>query len=182
MIVRPPRPLNQTAMVRDDSDRHCGLASSMTTASAIPAAGPNHESRAVASPAPGWMRWTLIAAAVYNLLWGGWVVLFPNSFFHWIGADPPRYPEIWQCVGMIVGVYGIGYACAAMDPLRHWPIVLVGFLGKILGPIGFVDAVFVREALPPAFGYTILTNDLIWWVPFGLILYQAAKNRRNKAA
>ena len=38
----------------------------------------------------------------------------------------PRYPQIWQCVGMIVGVYGVGYLVAASDPLRHWPIVLVG--------------------------------------------------------
>ncbi len=27
-----------------------------------------------------------------------------------------EHPEIWQCVGMIVGVYGIGYLIAAVDP------------------------------------------------------------------
>jgi small multidrug resistance pump len=46
----------------------------------------------------------------------------------------PRYPDIWQCVGMIVGVYGVGYLIAAFDPLRHWPVILVGLLGKVLGP------------------------------------------------
>src|SRR5215468_2521786 len=88
--------------------------------------------------APRWMSGVLWAAAVYNLLWGGCVVLFPLQPFRWLGMPLPNYPQIWQCVGMIVGVYGIGYACAARDPLRHWPIVLVGLLGKIFGPLGFL--------------------------------------------
>ncbi|HZP82139.1 MAG TPA: hypothetical protein VFB21_10900 [Chthonomonadaceae bacterium] len=53
---------------------------------------------------------------------------------------PPNYPQIGQCGGRIVGVYGIGYACAARDPLRHWPIVLVGLIGQLLGPLGFLLA------------------------------------------
>ncbi|MEM8680756.1 MAG: SelL-related redox protein, partial [Planctomycetota bacterium] len=63
----------------------------------------------------------------------------------------------------------------AWDPFRHWPIVLVGFLGKIFGPIGFVGAI-LQDRLPAAFGVTILTNDLIWWVPFGAILWQAFRD------
>ncbi len=129
-----------------------------------------------------WMKYVLLLAAAYNVVWGAWVVLFPESLFHWINAEPPRYPEIWQCVGMIVGVYGIGYACAAMNPLKHWPIVLVGLLGKILGPIGFIDAALIRETLPAAFGFTILTNDLIWWLPFGVILWRSYQAHRETAA
>ena len=41
---------------------------------------------------------------------------------------------------MIFGVYGVGYAVAATAPLRHWPIVLVGLLGKLFGPVGFIAA------------------------------------------
>ena len=44
-------------------------------------------------------------------------------------------------MGMVIGVYGIGYLAASAAPTRHWPIVLVGFLGKILGPMGFVFGV-----------------------------------------
>lgn len=115
----------------------------------------------------------LYAAAGYNLVWGAWVVLFPNHFFDLVGMPRPLHPSIWQCVGMIVGVYGIGYAIAATNPLRHWPIVLVGFLGKILGPLGYVDGALIRGELSPAFGWTIPTNDLIWWVPFAMILWAA---------
>ncbi len=131
-----------------------------------------------ATSAPGWARKWLIAAGIYNLVWGAAVVLFPSLLFDFASMEQPLYPQIWQCVGMIVGVYGIGYLAAARDPLRHWPIVLVGLLGKIFGPIGFAQAV-LTGALPVAFGATILTNDLIWWIPFAMILWLAARAHGN---
>ena len=130
---------------------------------------------------PAWMRVALKLAGAYNLLWGAAAVLFPLATFRLAGFDPlPNYPEIWQCVGMIVGVYGVGYWVAASDPVRHWPIVLVGLLGKILGPIGFAWSV-AKGTFPASMGWTILTNDLIWWVPFGLILFHAARAEQTAA-
>ncbi len=127
---------------------------------------------------PTWMGLTLRIAGVYNLLWGAVVILAPNLFFRLAGLDPPTYPEIWQCVGMIVGVYGVGYWVAARDPARHWPIVLVGLLGKVLGPIGFAFAL-VNGRFPPIFGLTILTNDLVWWIPFALMLRLAWRSAHD---
>lgn len=126
------------------------------------------------APTPPWARGWLRAAGVYNLAWGTAIIACPHALFDLCGMERLNYPEIWQCVGMIVGVYGIGYLVAANDPLRHWPIVLVGLLGKILGPIGFAKAL-ADGAFPPAFGLTILTNDLLWWIPFALILRAAAR-------
>lgn len=127
---------------------------------------------------PAWARRWLWAAGAYNLAWGAVTIAAPNLLFDLAGIERPNYPEIWQCVGMIVGVYGIGYLIAAGDSRTHWPIVLVGLLGKILGPIGFVAAL-ARGTFPPIFGLTILTNDLLWWIPFGLILWDAFENRRR---
>lgn len=118
------------------------------------------------------MRNLLLAAGVYNVLWGAWAVLFPGAIFNWLGMPQPNYPQFWQCIGMIVGVYGVGYAIAAFDPARHWPIVLVGFLGKVFGPLGMVQALWTGE-LPWGFALNCVTNDLIWWVPFFLILKYA---------
>jgi hypothetical protein len=50
---------------------------------------------------------------------------------------------------------------------------LICLLGKVLGPLGFIWSVGTA-ALPLAFGWTILTNDLIWWLPFMLYLREAA--------
>lgn len=104
--------------------------------------------------------------------------LFPFALFDFAGLMRPNYPEIWQCVGMIVGVYGVGYWIASYNPHRHWPIVLVGFLGKIFGPIGFVYALS-QDVYNLKFGVTIITNDLIWWIPFFLILKSAFSEMLN---
>lgn len=128
------------------------------------------------------MRSVLVAAGIYNIAWGSLAVLAPVWCFRIAGMEPPNYPELWQCIGMIVGVYGVGYLAAATDPLRHWPITLVGLLGKVFGPIGFAGAL-VSGRFPLAFGWNILTNDLVWWIPFAGILLAAwrgaAEERRQ---
>ena len=104
---------------------------------------------------PRWASWWLLAAGIYNLVWGTLTIVWPNLLFDLTGAERLNYPEIWQCVGMIVGVYGIGYLIAAFDSRTHWPIVLVGLLGKIFGPIGFAAAL-MRGTFPPLFGASAL--------------------------
>ncbi len=120
------------------------------------------------------MKLTLRLAAIYNLLWGIWVILFPTQFFEWVGMEVPNQLMIWQGMGMVIGVYGLGYWWASYDPVRHWPIVAVGFLGKIFGPIGFLFN-YLQDIVPIEFAYTLITNDLIWWIPFGIILNNARK-------
>lgn len=130
--------------------------------------------------APMWMSAVLWLAAVYNVIWGVSVVVLPNQIFDWVGMPPPNYPWLWQCLGMVIGVYGVGYGLAALRPFRHWPIVLVGLLGKILGPIGFAWA-YYEKTISPDFGWLIVTNDLIWWLPFALILHGAWRAQHPKA-
>jgi len=122
------------------------------------------------------MSWSLKVAALYNIMWGAWVILFPNAAFEFMQIEPPRYPQIWQCVGMIVGVYGIGYYLASKDPIKHWPITFVGLLGKVLGPIGFLHSYLVGQ-LPGSFFTLIIFNDLIWWPSFVYIMLQVYKRK-----
>jgi hypothetical protein len=125
------------------------------------------------------MSFTLKAAAVYNLIWGAWVVLLPNHFFELVGMALPTHPMIWQGMGMVIGVYGLGYWWASQDPLTHWPIVAVGFLGKIFGPVGFLFN-WLQGVVPFEFMYTLITNDFIWWIPFFLILKKANSEKQIK--
>ena len=113
--------------------------------------------------------YVLRIAAVYNILWGGWVVLFPDHFFQIAGMAPLNHPMVWQGMGMVIGLYGLGYWWASYDAMRHWPIIAVGLLGKLMGPAGFVMN-YLQGKVPFEFSYTLITNDLIWWIPFVLIL------------
>lgn len=140
-----------------------------------------HEASGARTGVRPWMRASLRLAGAYNIAFGALAVAAPAwmlSGLLGVPAPAPTALVFWQCIGMIVGVYGLAYLIAAADPVRHWPIILVGLLGKVLGPIGFVDAVFVRGALDAAFAPVIILNDLVWWVPFTLVL--AAAYRENE--
>jgi len=139
------------------------------------------ECTAQSCKAPTWMQSALKLAGIYNILFGLWVIGWPGAWFRLSGMEPPKYLFLWQCIGMIVGVYGVGYLIAASAPLRHWPIVLVGFLGKVFGPIGFVWAASQGD-LPWAAGWMNVFNDLIWLVPFAMILWAAACLRVGRPA
>jgi hypothetical protein len=124
-----------------------------------------------------WMTTTLQLAAIYNILWGGWTVLFPDHFWQLVGMETMRHPMVWQGMGMVIGVYGIGYWWASYRPMRHWPIIAVGMLGKIFGPLGFIMN-YLAGDIPFGFFYTLITNDFIWWIPFGLILWAVHRHHQ----
>jgi hypothetical protein len=116
----------------------------------------------------------LYAAALYNLAWGAVNLLFPFLYFDLVGLERPRDAVLWRVVAMFVLVYAPAYWWAARHPTRHRHLVVIGLLGKILGPVGYAWAVATGR-LPAAFGWTILTNDLIWWPAFGLYVRDAAR-------
>lgn len=137
-------------------------------------------------PHPAWMRWALYAAGVYNLAWGALVVLAPQTTLGWTGLDAQgtHALALWQCIGMIVGVYGVGYWIAASNPLVHWPVVLVGFLGKLFGPIGALFG-WMSGTLPASMLLTNVANDFVWLPLFALILFaawRAASERDGRAS
>lgn len=116
------------------------------------------------------------AAAIYNLIWGCVNIFFPDLFFDALGMPRPNYPALWQVTGMFVLVYAPAYFWAARRPERHTGLILIALLGKVFGPLGFVWSAATGQ-LPLAFGWTILTNDLIWWPAFALYLRDAIRMR-----
>ncbi len=124
-------------------------------------------------PSPkAWMARILWAAGFYNICWGIAVVCWPGKILKLLGMASMSYPEVWQYVGVLTGVYGIAYLLVAVSPLQNWPIIFIGLVTKLMGPVGFVYS--ARQGhLPWQFGWTVLGNDVIWWVPFGIILWRA---------
>jgi hypothetical protein len=117
-------------------------------------------------------RAVFAAAGLYNIAWGIWSVSDPQWLFRFAGLPPANHPAIFACLGMVVGLYGILYLEVARRPERGWLIAAVGLLGKLLGPAGMAQLIY-SGGWPAAAFVLCLTNDVIWWIPFGLYLYDA---------
>ncbi len=143
------------------------------------AESPPRDRKAGTSPAPdsfraGIARLLFTLAAVYNFAFAAWAIVRPGGFFELFRLDPPRYPAIWQCLGMVVGVYGLGYLYAARRLDRAAPFIALGLLGKVLGPIGWIATVHAGEWPIRTFPL-VLFNDVVWWLPFGLFLLEGRR-------
>ncbi len=115
---------------------------------------------------------TFVIAAIYNMLWGVYAALNPQWLFRFARLPDQNYPQIFACLGMVVGLYGIIYLEVARVPERGWLLAAVGLLGKILGPIGLAVLIITGQ-WPFATIILCLTNDLIWWIPFARYLIDA---------
>jgi hypothetical protein len=122
-------------------------------------------------------RATFFAAGIYNIAWGLYSALDPQWLFRFAEMPPANYPQIFACLGMVIGLYGLLYLQVARQPETGWTIAAVGLAGKVLGPIGMVQLIWSGE-WPLKAAVLCLTNDLIWWVPFGIYLYDAYSLRR----
>lgn len=74
-------------------------------------------------------------AGVCNIGWGALVVAYPERMLAGYGILSIQWPQFWRCIGMFVGVFGVGYLIASRNLHRYWPVILVGLLGKLLGSI-----------------------------------------------
>jgi hypothetical protein len=126
-------------------------------------------------------RIVFLAAGLYNFGWGAFSIADPQWMFRFADMPLQNYPEIFACLGMVIGLYGILYLEVARVPERGWLLAAVGFTGKVLGPVGWIQMVATGH-WPWATMILCLTNDLIWWVPFALYLYDAWPVARKETA
>jgi len=112
-------------------------------------------------------------AAIYNIFWGILIAIHPTVIL-FDDSKSIFVIIVLQCIGMLVGVYGIAYYFASLDPARYWPLILVGLIGKVLGPIGSLHYIFTKQ-LDSSFFLINVFNDIIWIFPFCWILYHIYK-------
>ncbi len=117
-------------------------------------------------------RAAFLAAGTYNIAWGTLSALHPQWFFRAAGMAPLNHPEIFACLGMVLGLYGVLYLEVARAPEKGWLLAAIGFVGKVLGPIGAV-VLIARGIWPARFFWHCVANDLVWWIPFALYLRDA---------
>jgi hypothetical protein len=117
-------------------------------------------------------RAVFLLAGLYNVAWGIYAAVDPQWLFRYADMEPARYPEVFSCLGMVVGLYGVLYFSVALVPERGWLVAAVGLAGKLLGPIGIAYLVWSGR-WPVSTVLVCVANDIIWWIPFALYLYDA---------
>jgi hypothetical protein len=117
-------------------------------------------------------RTTFCLAGTYNIVWGLYSVYNPQWLFRFAGMPLQNYPQIFACLGMVVGLYGVIYLEVARVPEKGWLMAAVGLAGKVLGPVGLAQLIWSGQ-WPRETVILCLTNDIIWWGPLSLYLYDA---------
>jgi hypothetical protein len=123
-------------------------------------------------PRRKWHRAVFLCAGLYNIAWGLYAAYDPQWLFRFARMPLQNHPQIFACLGMVVGLYGLVYWEIARVPERGWPLAAIGMLGKVFGPIGLAQLIWLGQ-WPLATLVLCLTNDIIWWIPFALYLFDA---------
>ncbi len=123
-----------------------------------------------------WLSTSLILSGIHSIAWGCFIVLMPVPAAAAYGlAEPPHDLFLWQGTGLIILLLGTGYLIAALNPLQHWAVVLIGLLAKVFGPIGMLVAV-LRGEISADVLWLLPANDLIWWVPFSIVVLKGFRS------
>ena len=118
------------------------------------------------------------AAALYNVLWGATVVLFPTLLFALLRVPAPNYPFLMSGIGMFVAIFGYGYWVVSRDLWGYPQLDVIGLLGKIIGPLAWLFTVS-RGEIPARTLLVNVFNDVVW-LPF-FIAYVASNYRAGQS-
>ncbi len=121
----------------------------------------------------------LVAACIHSLVWAVFIMAMPELAAKVYGfTKTPRELHLWQGTGLFILLLGIGFGLAAGDPIQHWGLVLMGFMAKMLGAAGMCFAVFQGQESTKVL-WLLPINDIIWCVPFLLIILHARRQCRR---
>ncbi len=119
---------------------------------------------------PEWVSMLLKLAGIANAFWGLTFTLFPETLFRWANMPDPQYLFPWKMIGAITVVLGVFYFIASFNPVRHFMIIGMGFQIKLIEAI-FIWSYWARDILPLKLALFFSLKDLIWLLPFAVIIY-----------
>ena len=120
-------------------------------------------------PLKPWMRFLLRFVGVYNILAGFSMLVFYHEGFKFLGIPKPQLMLPLQLVGILVGLFGVGYLLVARNPIENRNLLMLGFWSKALGSalgVGYV----VLGKLPPVFLVILFFADIVYLPPFYVIM------------
>lgn len=127
-----------------------------------------------------WMRRLLWFVGGYNLLAGIAMIGLYHEGYKLLGVEKPHLNLPVQLVGILVGLFGVGYWLVAANPIENRNVLMLGFWSKALGSLFGVYYVVVGK-LPLFFLAVLFVSDIAYLPPFAIILrrlYRLAAQQR----
>jgi len=121
------------------------------------------------SPLLPWMRYLLRFAGTYNVLAGLCMILFYHEGYKLLGVPKPVLILPVQVMGILVGLFGVGYHLVASDPVPNRHLLTLGFWSKALSSLVALRCVALGQ-LPWGFVPVLFFSDIIYLPPFYLIM------------
>jgi small multidrug resistance pump len=115
-----------------------------------------------------WMRFVLRFAGTFNLLAGFCMVVFYHEGYHMLGEPKPALVLPVQIMGILVGLFGVGYHCVAARPAQNRDLLMLGLLSKAISATAALYYVAVGR-LPWPFALVVFFADVIYVPPFWVI-------------
>jgi hypothetical protein len=128
-----------------------------------------------------WMKRLLWFVGGYNILAGVTMLCFYHESFKVMGVAKPQMNLPIQLVGMLVGLFGIGYWLVAANPAENRNLLVLGFWSKLLGSALGVYYVAAGK-LPLAFLAVLFVSDVAYLPPFYLIMRRLARLAAEREA
>lgn len=128
------------------------------------------------------MKRLLWFAGGYNLLAGLGMLCLYHEGFKLLGVEKPSFNLPVQLVGVLVGLFGVGYWLVAASPVENRNVLALGFWSKALGSV--LGCYYTAAGkLPLWFLGVLFVSDIVYLVPFYVIcrrLYALARAGRTR--
>lgn len=112
-------------------------------------------------------------AAFYNLAVGGTMLAAPDQIAGQLGVSGAGAPFAILMSGLMIAVFGIGYALVARAPAAHRGIAWIGLIGK-LGASG-LGAWQYAIGIIPVSTFALGLGDLVFVALFALFLWRGPR-------
>jgi hypothetical protein len=121
----------------------------------------------------GLWRALFVVAALYNLAVGGAMLAQPAQIGAQLGVEGAGGAYMILMAGLLIAMFGIGYAIVARDPAGNRGIVWIGAIGKA-GAAG-IAALQHSAGLIPFNSFALGMGDLVFVALFALFLWRGPR-------
>jgi small multidrug resistance pump len=124
------------------------------------------------------MKYLLRFAAIYNLAASANMLFFYREGFETLGMAAPM--PIWpvQLLGLLVGLFGVGYWMVSVRPAHNRDLLLLGFWSKLLGSLLAIYH-WRLDNVPNQFLGLVVISDIVYLAPFWMILWHLKRQSRG---